>query len=69
MTPKPKPGHVVEVATLPACDFCGDGTPAAYDFRTGFGGWANGCEAHWLAYRADPSTGVGNGQRLIARNA
>jgi hypothetical protein len=66
---KPKPGEIVEVAALPACDFCGDGTQAEYDFRTCFGSWANGCRNHWGHYRATYRLGVGNGQRLIVRKS
>jgi hypothetical protein len=52
----------------PRCDFCfanGKHTPAEYDFRTAFGGWAYGCEAHWKWYRATEELGTGNGQRLV----
>jgi hypothetical protein len=66
-TTTPEPGKVVEVTTIPDCNFCSDGTPGPYDFRTTLGGWANGCEAHWVEYRAHDELGVGHGQLLIAR--
>lgn len=64
--PEPEPGKVVLVAEIPDCNFCQDGTPGPYDFRTRHGGsWANGCEAHWIEHRAVAELGVGNGQLLI----
>lgn len=68
-TPKPEPGRVVEVSEIPDCNFCQDGTPGPYDFRTVFGSWANGCEVHWLQHRAHPDLGVGHGQLWILRGA
>ncbi len=65
--PAPKPGEVVEVESIPACDFCGDGTPGPYDFRTKLGPWANGCERHWIEMRAEPGLGVGIAQLWITR--
>lgn len=68
-TPAPEPGRVVEVSEIPSCNFCQDGTPGPYDFRTSFGPWANGCEAHWIEHRAHPELGVGHGQLWILRGA
>jgi hypothetical protein len=62
-----KPGHVVEVSALPACDFCG--APATWDIPTYRGPWANACDECEPAWHARPgATGVGVGQRLIVRH-
>lgn len=61
----PEPGKVVVVSTIPGCNFCADGTPGPYDFRTVAGPWANGCEIHWLQYRAEPELGVGKAQLWV----
>ncbi len=64
-------GTQVTVVKLPFCDFCdfcgqnGLETTAEYDFRTVFGPWANGCEAHYLQHRATTALGTGNGQKLV----
>jgi hypothetical protein len=63
MNLNPKPGYVVVMESLPACDFCGE--TARYDFRSLNGSWAYGCFLHWSQYGATASLGVGNGQRLI----
>lgn len=62
---RPEPGKVVVVPEVPPCNFCGDGTPGPYDFRTKHGPWANGCEAHWREHRAEARLGVGAGQFWI----
>ena len=46
----------------PCCDFCSK--PATYDFRTAFGPWANGCDAHWKVNRASSKVGLGHAQKL-----
>lgn len=61
--PPAQPGFVVAVATLPECDFCGN--TAHYDFQTGMGPWAYGCQLCYLDNRAYLALGVGKGQRLI----
>lgn len=61
-TMKPKPGFVVEVSSLPKCDFCE--REARYDFRTRMGPWAHGCDEHWTLYGTG-RLGVGSGQMLI----
>lgn len=60
----PERGKVVVVGSIPDCVFCQDGTPGPYDFATRMGPWANGCEAHWQAYRVGP-LGTGSGQLWI----
>lgn len=60
-------GELVQVTTLPACDFCHDGTRARYDFKTQQGPWANGCAGHYLKYRAHEELGTGRGQELVAK--
>lgn len=67
-TYRPEPGKVVVVPEIPSCNFCQDGTPGPIDFRTTFGSWANGCEAHWEQCRATSTLGVGNGQRWITED-
>jgi hypothetical protein len=68
---KPEPGVVVVVTNIPPCQFCappvdgGPPEPGPYDFRTRWGPWANGCEAHWRLYRAEEELGVGKGQLWI----
>lgn len=59
---------VVEVATLPLCDFCqtaGIERPARYDFRTRYGPWAYGCGEHYDAHRGSERLGTGSGQLLV----
>lgn len=64
------PGTTVAVTAIPDCNFCGNGTPGPYDFRTTFGGsWANGCETCWVKYRAHPTLGVGHGQLWMKEEA
>lgn len=58
-----KPHTAVEVSHIPKCDFCG--SPAKYDGRTGFGGWANMCEMHFHEYGV--GLGLGKWQRLILK--
>jgi len=61
-------GQVVQMETLPACDFCrlsGIDTRAQYDAKTNFGGsWANMCAEHWVQHRASDQLGLGLGQKL-----
>jgi hypothetical protein len=61
---RPEPGKIVVVPRIPECNFCTDGTPGPYDFKTQMGPWANGCEAHWEQYRTG-LLGVGSGQLWI----
>lgn len=67
-TYRPEPGKVVVVGSIPGCDFCLNGTPGPFDFKTTFGPWAHGCEAHWMQYRASARLGVGQGQRWITED-
>lgn len=67
-TYRPEPGKVVVVGSIPDCNFCQDGTPGPYDFKTTLGPWANGCEAHWKEHRASGSLGVGQGQLWITKD-
>lgn len=54
-------GNIVEVESLPYCDFCEQ--VAAYDAVTTLGPWANMCETHWKEYGVQ--LGTGWGQKLI----
>lgn len=65
---KPEKGKIVVVGSIPACNFCTDGTPGPYDFKTSMGPWANGCEAHWRGYRASTTLGTGMGQLWITED-
>lgn len=56
------PHEIIEVASIPDCNFCQDGTPGPYDFATRMGPWANGCKEHWEQFRAAPTLGTGKGQ-------
>jgi hypothetical protein len=65
-----KPGHIVQVSTLPTCDYClasGYRPPrkARYDFRARDGRWGNGCVEHYRLHRMVPRLGIGAGQMLI----
>jgi hypothetical protein len=67
----PKRGEVVLVSEIPLCNFCdqeGEPTLGPYDFRTRFGAWANGCEAHWGLYRAEPGLGEGRAQLWVTED-
>lgn len=61
------PGELCIVESLPECDFCVDGTPGEYDFKTVFGPWAHGCERHWRAHRASETLGEGKGQKWVVQ--
>lgn len=65
---EPRPGHVVELPELPACDIC-KVEPAAWDTPLrGYTAWAYQCEGcNELLGANDGQTGVGIGQRLVAR--
>ena len=56
----PIPGVLCVVDQIPECNWCE--SPGPYDFATAQGPWANGCEHHWLIFRASPELGVGKGQ-------
>lgn len=56
-------GEQAVVAELPDCNWCGD--KAEYDFKTVMGPWGNGCQEHYVAFRAYGNLGTGKGQRLI----
>jgi hypothetical protein len=58
----------VEMAEIPKCDLCKDGTLAEYDARLpGVGGsWGYVCGAHW-AIEGPGQLGTGHGQRLVLR--
>jgi hypothetical protein len=62
---KADPGKVCIVESIPQCDFCGDGTPGPYDFKTIHGPWAHGCKYHWMQFRTYPALGVGKGQLWV----
>ena len=59
------PHEVILVSSIPACNFCQDGTPGPYDFKTYMGPWANGCEKHWKQMRASGQLGTGHGQLWV----
>ena len=62
----PRPGHVVEMTSIPACDICG--RPATWDAPTKDGPWAWLCDTHERRLHVYPGrTGMGIGQRLIPR--
>jgi hypothetical protein len=65
---EPRPGHVVELEELPTCNLCRVES-ATWDARTKYGSsWAYLCEACNELHAAEPGvTGVGTGQRLVAR--
>jgi len=66
-----RPHEVIEVHTLPWCDFCRmneKNVKAEYDFPTTQGSWANGCPKHWVMHSRSPKLGTGYGQMLIARD-
>lgn len=60
-------GTVAYISIPKMCDFCAN-KEAKFDFRTITGQWANGCEHHYLAYRASTPLGVGKGQQLVVRS-
>lgn len=62
------PHEVILVSSIPACNFCEDGTPGPYDFATRMGPWGNGCEAHWKLYRANDTLGTGKGQLWVTKD-
>jgi hypothetical protein len=54
---------VAEVASLPACDFCGE--QAAFDGQMrGHSAWAFFCECCWPVQGVG-TVGLGKGQRLV----
>lgn len=59
-------GEQVEVASLPPCDLCANGTLATYDAKTLMGPWANMCQYHFDARGI--GLGTGKGQRLVVRD-
>lgn len=63
--PRLIPHEIILVSSIPSCNFCQDGTPGPYDFKTTMGPWANGCEEHYKEHRAAPTLGVGKGQFLL----
>lgn len=58
-----KDGVVAPVHTMPACNFCQNGTPAVADFKTNRGPWAFGCIEHFNEHNAF-GLGLGKGQIL-----
>lgn len=52
----------VVVAELPQCDFC-EGE-AEYDAKTGYGPWANMCQADFETHGVG-ALGTGLGQKLV----
>jgi len=62
---KADPGKVCVVDSIPQCDFCSDGTPGPYDFKTVYGPWAHGCKAHWMQLRISANLGVGIAQLWV----
>jgi hypothetical protein len=63
-----KPHEVILVDSIPACNFCNDGTPGPYDFATVMGPWANGCQEHYEQYRAASTLGTGKGQLWVTKD-
>jgi hypothetical protein len=63
--PKLVPHEVILVSSIPACDFCKDGTPGPYDYKTYMGPWAHGCEDHYNQYSLEPGLGTGKGQLWV----
>lgn len=51
-----------EVAFIPECDFCSNGTPAYADAKTVYG-WGYVCRGHFLS--GDCQLGLGKGQKLV----
>lgn len=49
----------VQVATMPPCDLCGDGTEARFDARIPGSSWANLCKRHFDAAGCRLGTGLG----------
>lgn len=65
MKAKRVPGVIAVVGELPDCNFCEDGPPARYDFRTQQGSWANACHLHFCKNAATLRLGLGQGQYLV----
>jgi hypothetical protein len=63
--PKLVPHEVILVSSIPACDFCKDGTPGPYDFKTAMGPWVHGCQLCWMLQGASPTLGTGKGQLWV----
>jgi hypothetical protein len=59
------PHEVILVVSIPACNFCHDGTPGPYDFKTVMGPWANGCYEHYRYHAAFSTLGEGKGQLWV----
>jgi len=60
------PHEIIEVSSIPQCNFCEK--PGPYDFATRMGPWANGCEQHWKMYRAASTLGTGKGQLWVTED-
>ncbi len=53
---------VVRVKKIPDCQMCNDGTPAMYDAKVPYRGWAYLCKKHFRDCHCQ--LGMGKGQRL-----
>jgi hypothetical protein len=62
------PHKVILVGSIPQCNFCSDGTPGPYDFKTVYGSWGNGCEKHYIEYRSYTALGMGMGQLWVTED-
>jgi hypothetical protein len=62
------PHEVILVTSIPACNFCKDGTSGPYDFKTVMGPWANGCYDHYRMYAAFPTLGTGKAQLWVTED-
>lgn len=61
----PENGTIAYITKAKTCSFCT--RQATHDFKTNSGPWANGCDTHYIAFRAYPDLGVGKGQKLEVR--
>jgi hypothetical protein len=59
------PHEVILVDRIPQCDFCSK--PGPYDFALRGGGWAHGCNEHYVQLRAASTLGTGKGQMWVTR--
>jgi len=60
------PHQVIQVSSIPQCNFCDK--PGPYDFKTSMGPWANACEMHWRSYRSSTTLGTGKGQLWVTED-
>ena len=62
------PHQVIEVRSIPNCDFCENPTPGPYDFRTVRGPWAYGCYEHYRYHAMFSTLGTGKGQLWVTED-